>query len=216
MFFMQIIPVLLIILIAGCSASEPQQETLDQVPQSASEVQPLLIGESVPDLPVADVNGNSQTIMEWIDQKPTLIILYRGGWCPYCSAHLSELASIEQEIYDLDYQILAISPDQPEYLRESVEDEDLNYTLLSDSSMEAARAFGVAYRVDDETVANLKDNGMDIVQRSGQDHRQLPVPAAFITSPSGKILFQYVNPDYRERISGDILMAALRSFNQDN
>lgn len=209
---MRILPVLLIFLLASCSASESPREPLSQVPSNAFDVEPLLIGESVPDLPVTDINGRRQSIMELIAGKPSLIIFYRGGWCPFCSAHLSELASLEEEIYGLDYRILAISPDQPEFLRRSIEDQDLNYTLLSDSSMEVARAFGVAYHVDDETVSGLKNNGMDIVQRSGHDHQQLPVPAVFITNPSGKILFRYVNPDYRERISGEILMAALRTF----
>lgn len=212
---MRILLVLLIFLITSCSASESSPEPSGLVPTKALNVEPLLIGESVPDLSVTDIEGHRQSLMELIAEKPSLIIFYRGGWCPYCSAHLSELASLEEEIYGLGYQILAISPDQPEFLRRSVEDQGLGYTLLSDSSMEVARAFGVAYRVDDETVSSLKNNGMDIVQRSGHDHQQLPVPAVFITNPSGKILFQYVNPDYRERISGEILMAALRAFAQD-
>ncbi|MEX0771496.1 MAG: hypothetical protein WD035_12225 [Balneolaceae bacterium] len=40
----------------------------------------------------------------------------------------------------------------------------------------------------------------------------VPVPAVFVTDPSGSILFKYVNPDYKERINGEILLAALRSF----
>ncbi|MEX1011972.1 MAG: hypothetical protein WDZ29_07915 [Balneolaceae bacterium] len=40
----------------------------------------------------------------------------------------------------------------------------------------------------------------------------LPVPAVFIVDMSGEIRFQYVNPDYKERISGDILIAAARAL----
>ena len=199
-------------LLIGCTSHSADQNDSDEVPQSASGINPLLIGDQIPDVVMTDKNGEDQSLRELVSRQPTLIVFYRGGWCPFCSSYLGEVAAMEDEIYEQGYQILAISPDQPKYLRESVQEVDIDYTLLSDSSMEVARAFGLAFRVDDETVQELKDGGMDIVENSGYDHRQLPVPAAFITDTSGKIQFQYVNPDYRERISGDILMAALREY----
>lgn len=202
----------LIVMIAGCTAPGDQGRMEPSVPQDPTGVNPLLIGEKVPDLPVMDKSGGEQHLLTRISDSPAVIVFYRGGWCPFCSAHLSELATYEEEIYEMGYRLLAISPDRPEYLRETLEDRELNYTLLSDSSMELARAFGIAFREDDETTAGLKENGMDIIARSGFDHQQLPVPAVFITDPSGKILFQYVNPNYKERINGEILMAALKAF----
>jgi peroxiredoxin len=189
-------------------------ETDRQVPDNAFGVQPLLIGQTIPDLPALDKDGNRHSLPELIARKPTVIIFYRGGWCPFCSSHLAELAVAEEEIYQLGYQVLAISPDQPSYLKRSFDEVNMKYTLLSDSGMDIARAFGVAFRADAETVAGLKLHGMDIEAQSGQDHHQLPVPAVFLTGTDGKILFQYVNPDYRERISGEILMAALKTFRE--
>jgi peroxiredoxin len=196
------------------SKSGTQTETDHQVPDNAFGIRPLLIGQTVPDLPALDKDRNRHSLPELIARKPTVIIFYRGGWCPFCSAHLAELAVAEEEIYQLGYQVLAISPDQPSYLKRSFDEVNMKYTLLSDSGMDIARAFGVAFRADAETVARLKQHGMDIEAQSGQDHHQLPVPAVFITGTDGKILFQYVNPDYRERISGEILMVALKTFRQ--
>ncbi|MCA1803590.1 MAG: AhpC/TSA family protein [Rhodothermaceae bacterium] len=200
------------IITGGNSGTETESDR--HVPDSAFGVNPLLIGQSVPALEALDKDGNRHSITELTSRKPTLIIFYRGGWCPFCSAHLAELAVAEEEIYNLGYQVLAISPDQPSYLRRSFDEVEMKYTLLSDSSMDIARAFGVAFRADAETVAALKQHGMDIEAQSGQDHHQLPVPAVFITDTDGKIRFQYVNPDYKERISGDILMAALKTFQE--
>ena len=201
-------------LFAACTSTVPEQSSEVNVPQDAFDIRPLLIGESLPDVSLTGIDGNQTSIAGLVADKPSMIVFYRGGWCPFCSSHLGELAAIEEEIYELGYQILAISPDQPEYLRQSLEEQELSYTLLSDSSMEMARAFGVAFRVDDQTVAGLKENGMDIVERSGHQHQQLPVPAVFITDTSGQVLFQYVNPEYRERISGEVLIAALRAFEE--
>ena len=208
--------VILLILVAMITGgnSGTQTETDRQVPDNAFGVRPLLIGQNIPDLPALDKDGNRHSLLELIARKPTVIIFYRGGWCPFCSSHLAELAVAEDEIYQLGYQVLAISPDQPSYLKRSFDEVNMKYTLLSDSGMDIARAFGVAFRADAETVAALKQHGMDIEAQSGQDHHQLPVPAVFLTGTDGKILFQYVNPDYRDRISGEILMAALKTFRE--
>ena len=57
----------------------------------------------------------------------------------------------------------------------------------------------------------LGDFGIDLGEFSGQDHRNLPVPAVFIVSTDGIIQFQYVNPDYKVRLKADTLIAAARS-----
>ncbi len=50
----------------------------------------------------------------------------------------------------------------------------------------------------------------------GQAVPDLPVsdPAVFITDPEGTIQFKYVNPNYRERISGEILLTALQVYSE--
>ena len=78
--------------------------------------------------------------------------------------------------------MLFISPDQPDKLAETTAKSGYDYTLLSDSKTDAAQAFGVAFHVDDETVARLKDRfKMDIEADSGETHHILPVPAVFIS-----------------------------------
>ncbi len=198
---------LAISLFLGCKADN----NLDSVPASAGDVSPLLIGSSVPDVTLSDPVNRSVNLSE-IGSEKALFVFYRGGWCPFCSAELADLAEIDVELQNRGIEIVAISPDTPEYLQASLEDIELGYTLLSDSSMEAAKAFGVAFRVDEETVQSLKEGGMDIEERSGQTHHILPVPAVFLTNSEGKIVFQYVNPDYRQRVDKSIIMAAVNSM----
>lgn len=74
----------------------------------------------------------------------------------------------------------------------------------------AARAFGLAFRVDAETYENLLGYGIDLEAASGEDHHLLPVPAVFLIGRDGTIDFRYYNPDYKERLSGDALLEAAR------
>jgi len=82
------------------------------------------------------------------------------------------------------------------------------YVLLSDSKMTAASAFGIAYKVNDDTLKALKNYGIDIEESSGERHHLLPVPSVFLVGKSGRIEFQYVNPDYKVRLDPDVLLAA--------
>jgi peroxiredoxin len=198
---------LTICLFFSCTVDNSQ----NRVPDSANDVSPLLIGSSVPDITLSDPENRRVNLNE-ISYQQTLYVFYRGGWCPFCSAELSDLSEIETELQSKGVEIVAISPDTPEYLKSSNEDTELGYTLLSDSEMNAARAFGVAFQVGQETVQSLKEGGMDIEERSGQTHHMLPVPSVFLTNSEGEIVFQYVNPDYRQRVNKSVIMAAVNSM----
>lgn len=185
----------------SCSSQEVN------IPGSPQKVTPLLIGSSVPDVTLSDPEGELIPLSEIAGQN-TLIVFYRGGWCPFCSAELSAIAEIEDELYEKGIGIVGISPDSPQYLKESLNDLETEFSLLSDRDMEASRAFGIAFKENEETVARLKQNGMDIEERSGRGHHLLPVPAVFLINDEGRVEFQYVNPNYKERINHNVLMAA--------
>jgi peroxiredoxin len=185
------------------------------VPKSAQEVRPLLIGAEVPNVTLQTAEGKPFDLKAAAAKKPAILIFYRGGWCPYCNLHLGQLQAAEAELLKLGHRILAISPDRPEKLAESEEKGKLTYTLLSDSSMAAAKAFGIAFRVDDATVEKYKGYGIDLEAASGQNHHLLPVPSVFIAGTDGRVNFVHVNPDYKVRLAPEVLLAAAKSALED-
>jgi peroxiredoxin len=80
--------------------------------------------------------------------------------------------------------------------------------LLSDSHLEAAKAFHVAYHVDAATLAKMREYGLDLEATTGTKEHELPVPSVFIIDTSGTIRFVYSNPDYTIRLGADALWAA--------
>jgi peroxiredoxin len=183
-----------------------------EVPQRAEDVRPLESGAEAPTATLRRVDGEAVEMAELYRQKPTMLVFYRGGWCPYCSVQLGHLAEAEGELVEMGYQVLAISPDRPEALRESVEEgeADLRYELLSDSGMELAQAFGVAFRVDDQTIEQYRGFGIDLEQASGRDHHLLPVPAVYLIDTDGVIRFAHWDADYKKRPEPAELTAAAR------
>jgi peroxiredoxin len=123
---------------------------------------------------------------------------------------LVQLREIEPELKNLGVQLLAVSPDKPSKVRETIEKHKMSFILLSDSDMVAARSFRVAYKLDDQTLAEFKKYNIDVEDASGQRHHMLPVPAVFLVTTNGLIQFEYVNPDYKVRLDPELLVAAAK------
>jgi len=75
--------------------------------------------------------------------------------------------------------------DQPSKLRETMQHDKVDYTLLSDSDVSAVKAFGIAYKVDDGTLARMKSLGVDLDAATGSSDHILPHPSVFVVNTSG-------------------------------
>jgi peroxiredoxin len=210
---MKIKPIIFAVLVATSLSYTVRGETsaTTEIPESAQTVSPLLIGSLVPEVILKTSNGEAFDLRQHSTEKPSVLVFYRGGWCPFCNRHLAGLGKIESKLRDLGYQILAISPDRPAKLAESLDKTNISYTLLSDHRMQAAQAFGIAFQLDKPTLKMLANYKIDIEDASGETHHQLPVPSVFIVGRDGRIGFTYVNPDYKVRLDADVMLAAARA-----
>ncbi len=205
-----IITTIYFLIIVSISGANPGSDK-NKVANKAEEVSPLLIGEQIPNLTLKDSESKNFELLKAVKEKPTILIFFRGGWCPYCNLHLRELQNIEKDLLDMGYQILAVSMDKWELLNRNSEKNNLTYKLLSDNNAEAVKAFGIAFKVEDQLVEKYKTYNIDLESVSGEKHHILPVPSAFIIGTDGMIKFEYVNPNYKVRIKADLLLAAARS-----
>ncbi len=179
------------------------------VANSPQEAKPLAVGAKAPGFVLQTAGGADFDLGAAFAEQPTLLIFYRGGWCPFCNRQLAALGEVEAQFRELGYRIIAVSPDKPEALKPTLEKDKLSFTLLSDRGMQATGAYGLAFRVDEATVNKYREYKIDLapVPGGGDDH-WLPVPAAFIIGRDGLIKFVYTNPDYRARITPEDLLAA--------
>jgi peroxiredoxin len=182
------------------------------VPKDARQVHPSNVGEKAPVAVLRRPDGEQVELATLYKQKPTVLIFYRGGWCPYCNTHLGQIATAEPELLKMGYQVLAISPDRPEELAKTVDKQNLTYLLLSDSDAVLARAFGLVFHVDDATVEKYRGLGIDLERSSGRNHHLLPVPAVYILDTTGTIRFAHWNPDYKKRLEPEALLKAARGI----
>lgn len=61
--------------------------SVSEIPQKPEDISPLLIGETIPDVRLQTVEGSSVSLMAEVAKKPTVLVFYRGGWCPIAVAN---------------------------------------------------------------------------------------------------------------------------------
>ena len=170
----------------------------------------LKAGDAIPDVSLRTEENQAVSLRKLVAEKPTVLIFYRGGWCPYCNRHLQALVGIEDELNRVGAQLVAISMDTPAKLKATPDREKLHYQLLSDSDAVAAKAFGIAFKVEDALVKKYKDAyKIDLEAASGNDHHLLPYPAVFIASTNGVIRFAHFNADYKVRLEPAKILEAV-------
>ncbi|NKI35824.1 AhpC/TSA family protein [Wenzhouxiangella sp. XN79A] len=201
--------VLLALVLAAVTPAHADDRTAFH--SDAESVRPLLPGMQAPALALTATDGATIDFTPGRHGAPVVLTFYRGGWCPYCNLHLAELRTAEAELRELGFEVWFVSPDRPEMLAEG-ETEASGYRLLSDPELAAARAFGIAFRLDDDTLERYAGFGVDLADRSGADHGGLPAPATFLVGTDGIIQFAYVNPDYSVRLAPEVLLAAARAY----
>ncbi len=190
----------------------PAQDSRTAIHEKAEDVQPLLPGMMAPAFTVRDVEGNAVTFDPAGLDKPLVLTFFRGGWCPYCNLHLAELRHAEEELNMLGFDNWFISIDKPELLYESLKQPDISYTIYSDAQLEATRAFGLAFRVSDETYKRYLTHDLYLEKVSGESHHVLPAPSTYIIGADGVINFQFTNPDYKVRLHPEVLLAAAQAY----
>ena len=180
-----------------------------EIAASAEQVKPLLIGSSLPKATLRGIDGAPIKISQLSAGKASVLVFYRGGWCPYCNTQLSDLRKLVQPLKERGVNLVAISPDQPAELFKSVEKNSLDYQLYSDTSAQAIEGFGIGFKLDDATVQKYAGYGIDLEKSTGQTHHILPVPSVFLIDTNGIVQFSYVNPNYRVRVSAAVVLAAV-------
>lgn len=177
-------------------------------------VSPLLPGMKVDSVCLKSSDNKKVCTDSLFSEKPTLLIVYRGGWCPYCNAQLNRIRSIEKELLDAGYQIVAVSPDSQKNVSAEQSKNDYNYTLLADTELNLSKALGLAYFLDDDTAKKYKNKlGVEFVDVNNTSRVALPVPAIFVIDKNAMVHFQYANPNFRVRVNEEIIrVAALESL----
>jgi peroxiredoxin len=178
-----------------------------QIAEKAEDIKPILTGATLPNAELKDQNGMVVHLNDILLNKQTVLVFYRGSWCPFCNQHLSALATSQEEIIKLGYQIIAISPDDYQNLIPMIKVDKLNYKLYSDPDGKLIRQIGLAFKESEQTKIYIAS------KTTGATTQVLPVPALMVVNGKSEIVFEYINPDFKHRITQKLLLAILNNLN---
>ena len=196
----------------ACSMSMQYGHADTPIAASAELAQPLQVGQSAPRFIVRTVDNEQFAFDPRKLERPVVAITFRGGWCPFCNMHLSELKDVITKIDALGVDVLFLSGDRPDMLYKSLSHETqeniagLDYQILSDADAQAAIAFGIAFNASRKTIDRRNQKGQDIEASSMLRHGVLPVPSVFAIDRNGVIAFAYSNPNYKVRLPAEELL----------
>jgi peroxiredoxin len=211
------------ILIASCAggghsapASQPQlklTETSSENLGTAPSGFGLKVGDKAPDASLPDVSGKTESLAALFSQGPTLLLFYRGGWCPFCNLQLHEYSVAKPEFDRRGVHLVAISVDKPSEEAKTQAKHGVPFPMLSDSKLVTHRAYHVVHEPGDAERKGMAGYGIDLAAYSGESHGDFAVPAIFLIDRDGAVRFVHVDEDYKTRPSARQMLAiADRTF----
>ncbi|HVF95835.1 MAG TPA: peroxiredoxin-like family protein [Flavisolibacter sp.] len=170
----------------------------------------LFINSKAPDFKLKDQNDEEVSLKELRKKGQTVVIFYRGNWCPYCSRQLRGLQDSLQLIRDKGAQLVAITPEATKSIDSTLTKTGATFSILSDEGGKLAAAYQVAFKVDDRTVNRYKMAGIDLLKNNNQKEAVLPVPAVYIINKEGTVTYRYFDENYRKRLSVKEILAHIK------
>lgn len=121
-------------------------------------------GDRFPDLSIPLVDGGELVLPRDVEGFYSVILFYRGAWCPYCKAQLAAFARARASLRSIDVEIVALSVDDETVSAALVDRLRLNFPVGFGAKAEEISAATGAYVA--EGAAYLQSTGF-VLDRSG-------------------------------------------------
>lgn len=167
------------------------------------------VGDKAPDFSLTNAKQETVSLSDYLKKGPVILTWYRGGWCPYCNITLHELQMRLPEFEALGANLIALTPELPDKSLSTKEKNDLEFEVLSDVGNQVAGQYGVVFQLTPE-VEEAYQNSFGLYDYNGDSTAQLPLAATYVIAQDGKIVYAFLDPDYRNRAEPDYILKALK------
>ena len=183
---------------------------LHKLAESGIAKRALSVGAKASDFSLPDARGVVVTLSSLLQGGPAIVTFYRGGWCPFCDLQLRAYQEILPGIRRLGAELVAISPQTPDYALTDVEKKELSFPVLTDAHNRVARQYGLVFTLSEVLQRLQAAFGNPIPRFNGDDSWELPMPGTFVVDRSGIVRLAHVDPDYTRRLEPAAILEALR------
>mmetsp|Transcript_43282 Transcript_43282/g.80414 ORF Transcript_43282/g.80414 Transcript_43282/m.80414 type:complete len:358 (-) Transcript_43282:49-1122(-) len=165
--------------------------------------------DDAPDFELVDQDGDMVRLSRLLEEGPVVLVFYRGKWCPQCNATLKRLQQCLELIKEKGANLVAISPMLPDGSQIFSSKFELHFPVLSDVGNHVARKFNITFTVPEHVRSMLLSWGEDVPEHNGDDSWEIPIPATYIISKEGKIVWSYLDENSSNRAEPEDIVAAI-------
>jgi len=166
------------------------------------------VGDLAPDFELKNTLGESVTLADYLKKGSVILTWYRGGWCPYCNLTLQRLQLELPNFKARGANLIALTPELPDRSLSTSEKQALAFEVLSDIDNQVAKNYGIVFELIPE-VATSYQQAFDMHSYNGNSSNELPLTASYVINQEGKIIYAFLDADYRNRAEPSTILAAL-------
>lgn len=157
-------------------------------------------GTVLPDAELLDVHGEATMLYAAAGDGPSVLVFYRGAWCPYCNIALSAYQEqLLPQLTERGIRLVAVSPQKPDGSLTMEQKNGLAFTVVSDPGNVIAGRLGILTRPSQEARAAQLQLGLDLAEANADGTDTLPMPATVLLDASHAVRWIDVHPDYSTR-----------------
>jgi peroxiredoxin len=182
---------------------------ISEIKASGMAAHALRIGDKAPSFELPDGDGMIWRSEDLLRSGPLVVVFYRGRWCAYCNAQLVALQQIHGQMAAAGASIVAISPQTQKHSYMTRDMDRLRFPVLSDSSNQVAKKFGLVYRLPQELQAMYESIITKLPGYNGDQSWELPLAATYVIRPDETIAYARVDEDWRQRAEPEEILKAL-------
>lgn len=103
----------------------------------------LNVGSPAPDFTLQDSDGNNYSLSSYKEKNPVIIYFYPKAGTPGCTKQACGIRDSFSKFKENEIMVLGISVDSKESIKDFINENNLNFPLLSDEDKEVSKAYGV-------------------------------------------------------------------------
>ncbi|MDO6803589.1 peroxiredoxin-like family protein [Wenyingzhuangia sp. 1_MG-2023] len=177
---------------------EIYQEGIKAVENSGILSKAKNVGDTAPNFILNNALGEAVELYDFLKKGSVILTWYRGGWCPYCNLTLHQMQLELPNFEAYGATLIALTPELPDKSLSTIEKNELKFEVLSDLGNEVAKEYGTVFKLTDD-VAEIYNNAFDLNAYNGDDSNELPLAATYIINQKGRIVYAFLDTDYRNR-----------------
>jgi peroxiredoxin len=188
------------------------ERAIEELLLSGIEKRMIPVGAKAPEFALPDFSGRVVRSADLLALGPLVINFFRGRWCPYCVTELEAWRDLYPALRERGALVVGISPQTQRQSDFTAAQHTIPFPLLADAGCALAETFGLVWTLPPYLRSYYRGILLNLPFINGDESWKLPLPATYVLSPDGQVLYAEAHADFRVRPEPDEVLSSLPAF----